>query len=405
MRKKWKRWMAGALCVPFFCMMWPCDISAAEKYPISDSELSEKSEENSSEEVVLGETEEKVPENKQPGEMEEAISDETEIQETGNQSAEETDVVPDVDDLQEIPQTEQYSETEEQQEIQTLETRSVEIWERTDIVLNSENTYENPYQDVLVDAVFTHEDGTEIKLSGFWNGDNEWRVRFAPTKTGIWNYVVTSDQKDAGLNAAGTIQAVENTGDTGIDRHGFVQLSENNRYFTYADGTPFYWLGDTNWQAPNYVSITQCNYPGCDCGNQFKHEVDDRLKKGSTSYSEMREKCRIEHARLQKEFDLPYYPNVTMGWDSSPRTIQTDVFEDLGYPFFPVYMDNTPEEFKKALIDMKAYLDTVPEGCKMGTINAWNEWTEGSYIEPDTVHGMKYLEAIRDVFGEEQDDM
>lgn len=124
-----------------------------------------------------------------------------------------------------------------------------------------------------------------------------------------------------------------------------------------------------------------------------------------TPYSEMREKCRTEYARLQKEFDLPYYPNVTMGWDSSPRTIQTDVFDDLGYPFYPVYTDNTPEEFKKALIDMKAYLDTVPEGCKMGTINAWNEWTEGSYIEPDTVHGMKYLEAIRDVFGEEQDDM
>ena len=33
------------------------------------------------------------------------------------------------------------------------------------------------------------------------------------------------------------------------------------------------------------------------------------------------------------------------------------------------------------------------------TMNCWNEWTEGSYLEPDTVRGMKYFEAIRDVFG------
>jgi len=32
------------------------------------------------------------------------------------------------------------------------------------------------------------------------------------------------------------------------------------------------------------------------------------------------------------------------------------------------------------------------------TLNSWNEWTEGSYLEPDTVDGAKYLEAIRTVF-------
>jgi len=37
-------------------------------------------------------------------------------------------------------------------------------------------------------------------------------------------------------------------------------------------------------------------------------------------------------------------------------------------------------------------------GPKVLNVNAWNEWTEGSYLEPDTVHGMAYLEAIRDVF-------
>lgn len=40
-----------------------------------------------------------------------------------------------------------------------------------------------------------------------------------------------------------------------------------------------------------------------------------------------------------------------------------------------------------------------PEQPKILTINAWNEWTEGSYLEPDTVNGYGYLQAIKRVFG------
>ena len=162
----------------------------------------------------------------------------------------------------------------------------VQIRRRTDIILQSGKEYENPYTDVDIDAVFTHEDGTSIRLYGFWNGGNEWRVRFSPTKTGVWEYVITcSDESNASLhNVKGKLLAVENTGETELDRHGFVKISDSGRYFVYDDGTPFYWLGDTNWQAPNYVSITRCNYPGCNCGNQFEHEVNDRLSKGFSVY-------------------------------------------------------------------------------------------------------------------------
>lgn len=163
---------------------------------------------------------------------------------------------------------------------------SAVCWKRTDIVLTSTLEYSNPYLDVSLDAVFTHEDGTKIGLYGFWNGGNEFRVRFAPTKTGKWTYEITcSDTQNAGLHGQnGTILATENTGTTELDKHGFVRISDNGRYFVYDDGTPFYWLGDTNWQAPNYVSLTRCNYPGCSCGSQFLHELSDRLAKGFTVY-------------------------------------------------------------------------------------------------------------------------
>lgn len=46
----------------------------------------------------------------------------------------------------------------------------------------------------------------------------------------------------------------------------------------------------------------------------------------------------------------------------------------------------------------KARLEGMPAGDRILNINSWNEWTEGSYLEPDMINGMKYLEAIRKVF-------
>ena len=40
----------------------------------------------------------------------------------------------------------------------------------------------------------------------------------------------------------------------------------------------------------------------------------------------------------------------------------------------------------------------------MITINAWNEWVEGSYLLPDMLYGFEYLEAVKDVFVEKKYD-
>ena len=49
----------------------------------------------------------------------------------------------------------------------------------------------------------------------------------------------------------------------------------------------------------------------------------------------------------------------------------------------------------------KDWLDKNPQPRmpKLVTVNSWNEWTEGSYLEPDTVNGFGCLEAVRRVFG------
>ena len=160
-----------------------------------------------------------------------------------------------------------------------------EVWSPVEIILRSSRPYANPYVATEIDAVFTHSDGTTIKVPGFWKGGDTWAVRFSPTKTGKWTYTVTcADESNEGLFKSGVIQARKSTKDTEIARRGFVTTQTDTHYYTYDDGTPFFWLGDTNWQAFTNVSTTVCNYPGCDCGSQFKHIVDDRVEKGFTVY-------------------------------------------------------------------------------------------------------------------------
>lgn len=118
-----------------------------------------------------------------------------------------------------------------------------------------------------------------------------------------------------------------------------------------------------------------------------------------TEYNAARDRYFAYWDAVEAEFDLPYFPNVTMGWDPSPRTVQSDVYTNAGYPFTPMLAHNTPENFRAALQLAKQRLDQRADAPKILTLNAWNEWTEGSYLEPDTVNGMGYLEAIRDVFG------
>jgi hypothetical protein len=102
--------------------------------------------------------------------------------------------------------------------------------------------------------------------------------------------------------------------------------------------------------------------------------------------------------QADRQFGLPYHPNVSMGWDASPRACQADPFANVGYPFMNTIGGNTPDRFADALRQVAARLATRPADQRILTFNSWNEWTEGSYLEPDTEHGMAYLEAVRAVF-------
>ena len=97
---------------------------------------------------------------------------------------------------------------------------------------------------------------------------------------------------------------------------------------------------------------------------------------------------------MDRDYTVPYYPHVSIGWDNNPRFINYTNY---------VCTNNTPELFEQALRRAKEYVDTHNLPAPLITVNSWNEWTETSYLEPDTKYGYGYLEAVRNVFVEDEE--
>jgi hypothetical protein len=129
-------------------------------------------------------------------------------------------------------------------------------WNIVELTFTSDRRYENPYTDVDLSVTFISPSGDERAAWGFWDGDATWRVRFAPSVEGRWEwYSESSDPDDGGLHGrAGAFQVSAYDGANPIYAHGFLKVSDNRRGFVHRDGTPFFWLGDTVWSMSSGVT-------------------------------------------------------------------------------------------------------------------------------------------------------
>ncbi len=133
---------------------------------------------------------------------------------------------------------------------QSAEPRKIEANRVAQITLVSEKTYPKPFMEVELDAVVTRPDGKQLRVPAFWAGDNRWCFRYASDQPGqhAWR-TECSDKANAKLHGIeGKIEVVASSSDNPLYRHGPIREAKDHRHFEHADGTPFFWLGDTWWK-------------------------------------------------------------------------------------------------------------------------------------------------------------
>ena len=141
-------------------------------------------------------------------------------------------------------------------------------WEMT---LTSTKTYANPFTDVTVHVQYTKAGSPPLTGYGFWDGGSTFKLRQVFPEAGTWHYTTTAtDASNSGLhNREGDVHVVPYTGTNVLYRHGFLQVSADQRFLAHADGTPFLWVADTLWGAT--VWLTEAGFHEAVADRRAKH--------------------------------------------------------------------------------------------------------------------------------------
>ncbi len=134
-------------------------------------------------------------------------------------------------------------------------------------------TYPDPSNDLQLDAFLTHDSGEIWRVPAYWAGGQTWNVRFAPPRPGRYRVqTACTDPANPGLHDQGATLVVEPyTGSHPLLRHGPLCVRDGGRILEFADGTPFFWLGDTWWMG----FCTRIAWP-----DEFQRLTADRVAKG-----------------------------------------------------------------------------------------------------------------------------
>ncbi|MBN1672107.1 MAG: DUF4038 domain-containing protein [Kiritimatiellae bacterium] len=119
-------------------------------------------------------------------------------------------------------------------------TEDVPLYDVLELSIKQERRPKNPFE-LPVRALFSDAAGARTEVCGFYDGDDTYKVRFMPGQLGRWEYVVRVGEK-AVRHGAFCCTPSSLPGPLRVD-------SAHPNHFLFADGTPFYMLGNTAYNA------------------------------------------------------------------------------------------------------------------------------------------------------------
>lgn len=121
-------------------------------------------------------------------------------------------------------------------------------WEPYELTFLSSREYS--WKDFPMHCTFYHRESKNyLILDAYWDGIKTWKVRFAPTKPGLWKYSTSSGDQDLDKKE-GYILCVSPSEKDIKDNpnyHGKVKIVPGKRYFEYDNRTPVLLLAEQFW--------------------------------------------------------------------------------------------------------------------------------------------------------------
>lgn len=163
------------------------------------------------------------------------------------------------------------------------------------------------------------------------------------------------------------------------------------------DGTLARVLPNLESAAEVYDSMTSLGFDGVNPLGRNRAEMMAMGKYRRILRKALQEKfawmppLKYNYPKVMRHFFMPedrrdnVFPTLFPQWDRTPRAGKHE----------GIYVNANPENFENHIKDALKIISDKPQERRLLFLRSWNEWGEGNYVEPDTIYGHGFLNAIQ----------